>query len=147
MSPECTLPAAFDKDNHDYSYFFTWCCKPFAFTAFRLTFLDGKTFDFAISDSKSSSYSPSLLQVTDESIPVMVENYCVSAPRGRKSRMRNLWDCPFKTVLTNCNCKLLLGLELYTWHKICGVKSVEFSGTSTTSTASLHLNCSYCSVE
>ena len=28
--------------------------RPFAFTAFRLTFLDGKTFDFAISDSKIS---------------------------------------------------------------------------------------------
>ena len=32
---------------------------------------------------------------TPESIPVMAGNYCVSAPRGRKSRMRNSWDCPF----------------------------------------------------
>ena len=32
---------------------------------------------------------------TPESIPVMAGNYCVSAPRGRKLRMRNSWDCPF----------------------------------------------------
>ena len=34
---------------------------------------------------------------TPESIPVMAGNYsnCLSAPRGRKSRMRNSWDCPF----------------------------------------------------
>ena len=32
---------------------------------------------------------------TPESIPVMAENYCVSDPRGRKSRVRNSWDCPF----------------------------------------------------
>ena len=30
---------------------------------------------------------------------------------------------------------------LYTWHKICAIKSVELLGSSTTSTASLHLNC------
>ena len=54
MSPQCTLPAAFDKDNHDYSYFPPGAVRPFAFTAFRLTFLDWKTFDFAISDSKIS---------------------------------------------------------------------------------------------
>ena len=35
---------------------------------------------------------------TLESIPVMAGNYCVSAPRGRKSRMRNSWDCPFDTM-------------------------------------------------
>ena len=32
---------------------------------------------------------------TPESIPVMAGNYWVSAPRGRKSRMRTSWDCPF----------------------------------------------------
>ena len=35
---------------------------------------------------------------TPESIPVMAGNYCVSAPRGRKSRMRNAWDCSFKSL-------------------------------------------------
>ena len=34
---------------------------------------------------------------TPESIPVMAGNYCLSAPRGRKSRMRNSWDCPFNS--------------------------------------------------
>ena len=36
---------------------------------------------------------------TPESIPVMAGNYCVSAPRGRKSHMRNSWDCPFNAKL------------------------------------------------
>ena len=42
--------------------------RPFAFTAFRvfrLTFLNGKTFDFAVSDQLKITYI-----TTDESIPV-----------------------------------------------------------------------------
>ena len=40
---------------------------------------------------------------TPESIPVMAGNYCMSAPRGRKSRMRNSWDCPFKCMQSVSN--------------------------------------------
>ena len=36
---------------------------------------------------------------TPESIPAMAGNYCVSAPRGRKWRMRISWDCPFTSAL------------------------------------------------
>ena len=44
---------------------------------------------------------------TPESLPVMAGNYCVSAPRRRKSRMRNSWDCPFKTpqITTDNGCR------------------------------------------
>ena len=45
---------------------------------------------------------------TQQSIPVMAGNYCVSAPRGRKSRMRNSWDCPFKEqVIEHCHSNTL----------------------------------------
>ena len=57
--------------------------RPFAFTAIivRLTFLNGKTFDFAVSDQLKITYI-----TTDESIPVkavMAGNYSVSAPRQK----------------------------------------------------------------
>ena len=58
---------------------------------------------------------------TPESITVMAGNYCVSAPRGRKSRMRNSWDCPFNTRLfrltrnQNLNISKLLERAPYFW--------------------------------
>ena len=48
---------------------------------------------------KSTSRKSRWIVVTEiagDAIPVMAGNYCVSAPRDRKSRMRNSWDCPFK---------------------------------------------------
>ena len=47
-----------------------------------------------------------------------------------------------KIVFTSPEAMMEFSVEKkYTWHKICAVKSVEFLGSSTTSTASLHLNC------
>ena len=53
---------------------------------------------------------------TPESIPVMAGNYCVSAPRGRKSRMRNSWDCPFNTT---ADCNQLFSFCAWPEQKIC----------------------------
>ena len=47
---QCTLPAAFDKDNNDYSFFSAWCCKTFCIHNLQTE----KHSIFPISDSKIS---------------------------------------------------------------------------------------------
>ena len=68
--------------------------RPFAFIAFRLTFLNAKTFDFSVSDLKISYVL--IFRVTDESVPVWREITALVL-QGRKSRMRNSRDCPFNS--------------------------------------------------
>ena len=58
----------------------------------------------------------------------MAGNYCVGAPRGRKSRMRNSWDCPF-----NENCIHIeeraaaakLDVRRFTEHLMAVIKAKE----------------------
>ena len=38
MSPQCTSPAAFEKDNNDYSFFSAWCCKTFCIHSLQIDF-------------------------------------------------------------------------------------------------------------
>ena len=98
MSPQCTSLAAFDKDNHDYSYFSAWCCKTFCIHSLQIDFPWRKNIRFCDFWFKNFLKRAQVYFIlpTPESIPVMAGNYCVSAPRGRKSRMHNSWDCPFK---------------------------------------------------
>ena len=93
MSPQCTFikyRRPLTKTTTITRTFPPGAARPFAFTAFRLTLLDGKKFDFVISDSKFLNRAQVYFMLpTSESIPVMAGNYCMSAPRRRKSRMRN----------------------------------------------------------
>ena len=66
-----------------------------------------KTFETPILNGKQNSLTgpvitgsfekraPGLFITSPDHLAVMAGNYCVSAPRGKKSRMRNSWDCPF----------------------------------------------------
>ena len=56
---------------------------------------------------------------TPESILVMAGNYSVSAPRGRKSRMRNSWDCPFNKIYIATKYNLQVNLMLAADPRIC----------------------------
>ena len=38
ISPQCTLPAAFDKDDNEYSFFSAWCCKTFCVHSLQIDF-------------------------------------------------------------------------------------------------------------
>ena len=108
MSPQCT----FNTGGF-------WQRQPRLFVLFRLVLQD--LFHSQPSDWLSLTEKHSILRFliqkflnraqvyfmlpTAESIPVMAGNYCVSAPRGRKSRMRNSWDCPFNTPLNKYPCQ------------------------------------------
>ena len=48
------MPAAFDKNNHNYSYFSAWCCKTFCIHSLQIDFPWRENIRFAISDSKIS---------------------------------------------------------------------------------------------